>query len=75
MKIIGMFLTVCGLVAGQSAQAPNPVQPLTENAASTAAGAIHVSRVIAIARTTKAIDPHRRSGYMKIAFRGTSLLP
>jgi hypothetical protein len=33
MKFIRAFLAVCGLVAAQSSQAPDPVQPPTGNAA------------------------------------------
>ena len=45
MKIIGTFLTVCGLMAAQAPQAPNPAQQSTENAARMAAGDdAHLSR-------------------------------
>jgi outer membrane protein OmpA-like peptidoglycan-associated protein len=75
MKIIGTFLTVCGLVAAQSSQAPNPVQQSTENAARMTAGAMPIYRVTVVARTTKAINYNHRSGSTKIDFRGTPLLP
>jgi hypothetical protein len=75
MKIIGTFLTVCGLVAAQSSQAPNPVQQSTENAARMAAGAMPIYRITVVERTTKAINYNHRSGSTKIDFRGTSLLP
>ena len=75
MKIIGTFLTVCGLVAAQSAQAPNPVQQSTDNAARMAAGSMPIYRVTVVARTTKAINYNHRSGSTKIDFRGTALLP
>ena len=75
MKIIGTFLTVCGLVAAQSPQAPNPVQQSTENAARMAAGSTPIYRVTVVARTTKAINYNHRSGATKIDFRGTALLP
>ena len=75
MKIIGMFLTVCGLVAAQSSQAPNPVQQSTENAARMAAGAMPIYRITVVERTTKAINYNHRSGSTKIDFRGTALLP
>ena len=39
MKIIGTFLTVCGVMVPQAPQAANPVQQSTENAARMAAGA------------------------------------
>jgi len=70
MKIISTLLTVCGLAAAQSSQAPNPVKVSTGNA-----GAIPIYRVTVIARTTKAINYNHRSGPTKIDFRGTALLP
>ena len=75
MKIISAFLTVCGLVAAQSSQAPNPVQQSTDNAARMAAGSMPIYRVTVVARTTKAINYNHRSGSTKIDFRGTALLP
>ena len=75
MKIISTFLTVCGLVAAQSSQAPNPVQQSTENAARMAAGAMPIYRITVVERTTKAINYNHRSGSTKIDFRGTPLLP
>jgi outer membrane protein OmpA-like peptidoglycan-associated protein len=75
MKFISVFLTVCGLVAAQSSQAPNPVQQSTENAARMAAGAMPIYRVTVVERTTKAINYNHRSGSTKIDFRGTPLLP
>jgi outer membrane protein OmpA-like peptidoglycan-associated protein len=75
MKIISAFLTLCGLVAAQPPQAPNPIQQSTENAAGTAAGAVPIYRVTVVARTTKAINYNHRSGSTKIDFRGSALLP
>ncbi len=75
MKFISAFLTVCGLVAAQAPQAPNPVQQSTENAARMAAGAMPIYRVTVTARTAKAINYQHRSGATKIDFRGTELLP
>jgi len=75
MKIINTFLTVCGLVAAQSSQAPSPVQQSPENAARTTAGAMPIYRVTVVARTTKAINYNHRSGSTNIDFRGTALLP
>ena len=51
MKFIGAFLTVCGLVAAQAPQAPNPVRQSTENAARMAAGSTPIYRVTVVART------------------------
>jgi outer membrane protein OmpA-like peptidoglycan-associated protein len=73
MKIISTFLTVCGLLAAQSAQAPSPVRQSADNAA--AAGSMPVYRVTVVARTMKAINYNHRSGSTKIDFRGTALQP
>lgn len=75
MKFISAFLTVCGLVAAQSSQAPSPVQQSPENAAMVAGGSMPIYRVTVVARTTKAINYNHRSGSTKIDFRGTPLLP
>jgi outer membrane protein OmpA-like peptidoglycan-associated protein len=75
MKIIYTLLTVCGIVAAQSSQAPSPVQQSTENAARMTAGAMPIYRVTVVARTTKAINYNHRSGSTNIDFRGTALLP
>lgn len=75
MKLIGTFLTVCGLVAAQPPQAPNPVQQSTENAARMAAASMPIYRVTVVARTMKAINYNHRSGSTRIDFRGTALSP
>ena len=76
MKIISMFLTVCGLVAAQSPQAPDLVRQSSDNAARMAAvAATPIYRVSVVARTTKAINYNHRSGSTKIDFRGTVLMP
>ena len=75
MKIISAFLTVCGLMAAQSPQAPSAVQQSTENAARMAAGEMPIYRVTVTERTAKAINYQHRSGATKIDFRGTELLP
>jgi outer membrane protein OmpA-like peptidoglycan-associated protein len=70
MKIAGLILTMCGLALAQAPQAPNPtLQPL-ENGATTP-----IYRVTVVARTTKAINYHHRSGSTRIGFRGTALMP
>jgi outer membrane protein OmpA-like peptidoglycan-associated protein len=71
-KIFGAFLAVCGVLAAQSAQAPNPTQ---QSAPVNAGGSIPIYRVTVVARTMKAINYHHRSGATKIDFRGTALLP
>jgi|HubBroStandDraft_6_1064221.scaffolds.fasta_scaffold80744_3 outer membrane protein OmpA-like peptidoglycan-associated protein len=70
MKIVSVFLTVCGLALGQAPQAPNPTQQTVENV-----GATPIYRITVVARTTKAINYHHRSGSTKIGFRGTALMP
>jgi outer membrane protein OmpA-like peptidoglycan-associated protein len=77
MKLITAFLTVCGCLAAQSPQAPNPTQRLTPNEtqARMAAGSMPVYRVTVIERTTKAVNYNHRSGSTKIDFQGTLLLP
>jgi len=77
MKVIGAVLTVCGILSAQTPQAPNPTQPsnATENAARMANGSAPIYRVTVVARTTKAINYHHRSGATRIGFRGTALMP
>jgi outer membrane protein OmpA-like peptidoglycan-associated protein len=74
MKFVSAFLAVCGLVAAQSPQAPNPSQQSTENAARMAAGGMPIYRITVVERTTKAINYNHRSGSTRIGFRGTPLL-
>jgi outer membrane protein OmpA-like peptidoglycan-associated protein len=75
MKFISAFLTICGLLAAQAPQAPNPNRQSPGNAATMAAGSTPIYRVTVVARTTKAINYNHRSGSTKIDFRGTPLLP
>jgi len=75
MKILGIFPTVCGLALaqfalGQAPEAPNPTQQTVE-----AGGPAPIYRITVVARTTKAINYHHRSGSTKIGFRGTALMP
>jgi outer membrane protein OmpA-like peptidoglycan-associated protein len=70
MKITSLFLTVCGLALAQPTQAPNPTQQPIENGASAP-----IYRITVVARTTKAINYHHRSGSTKVGFRGTALMP
>ena len=60
-----------GLAWAQAPQAPNPTQLLPENGA----GSVPVYRITVVARTTKAINYHHRSGSTKIGFQGTALMP
>jgi outer membrane protein OmpA-like peptidoglycan-associated protein len=70
---ICVFLSTCGLLPGQPAQAPNPVQQPGPTEYATAGMPIY--RVTVVARTTKAINYHHRSGSTMIGFRGTTLMP
>jgi outer membrane protein OmpA-like peptidoglycan-associated protein len=74
MKIISAFLIVCGVVAAQSPQAPNPMQS-ADVVAPSATGSMPIYRVTVVARTTTAINYNHRSGSTHIDFRGTELLP
>ena len=66
-KLIGAFLTVCGVLSAQG-------QKQDENAARMAAGSVPIYRVTVTGRTAKAINYQHRSGATKIDFRGTELL-
>jgi outer membrane protein OmpA-like peptidoglycan-associated protein len=70
MKIASLFLTMCGLALAQAPQAPNPTQQPIENG-----GTVPIYRITVVARTTKAINYHHRSGSTRIGFRGTALMP
>jgi outer membrane protein OmpA-like peptidoglycan-associated protein len=75
MKFTSLLLTVCGFALGpvalaQAPQAPNPTQQSVENGAPTP-----IYRITVVARTTKAINYHHRSGSTRIGFRGTALMP
>jgi outer membrane protein OmpA-like peptidoglycan-associated protein len=70
MKTASLFLTVCGLALAQAPQAPNPTLQPVENGAT-----VPVYRITVVARTTKAINYHHRSGSTRIGFRGTALMP
>jgi outer membrane protein OmpA-like peptidoglycan-associated protein len=71
MKLSGVFLAMCGLAWSQSSQAPNPTQQPIENGG----GTMPIYRITVVARSTKAINYHHRSGSTKIGFRGTALMP
>jgi len=77
MKLITAFLTVCGCLAAQAPQAPNPTQrsTITENEARVAAGSMPIYRITVVERTTKAVNYNHRSGATTIDFQGTLLLP
>ena len=71
MKFTSLFLTVCGLGIGASptGSQSNPTKAI-ENGAVTP-----IYRITVVARTTKAINYHHRSGSTRIGFRGTALMP
>src|SRR4029077_5887700 len=77
MKTISALLITCGILSAQAPQAPNPTrqQNETENGARMANGSVPIYRVTVVARTTKAINYHHRSGSTNIDFRGTALMP
>src|SRR5579872_63423 len=70
MKIASVFLTMCGVALAQPTQAPNPTQQPIETG-----GTAPIYRITVVARTTKAINYHHRSGSTRIGFRGTALMP
>ena len=70
MKLLSMVLTLCGVLSAQAPQAPNPAQQSVPQD-----GSMPVYRVTVVARTTKAINYHHRSGFTRIDFRGTALMP
>jgi outer membrane protein OmpA-like peptidoglycan-associated protein len=72
MRTLGLFVAMASLLAAQVPQVPNPAQqagPVQHG------GSMPVYRVTVVARTTKAINYHHRSGSTKIDFRGTALMP
>jgi len=77
MKMVGVFLTLVGILSAQPPRAPNPTQQssASENAARMANGSTPIYRVTVVARTTKAINYNHRSGSTRIGFRGTTLMP
>ncbi len=72
MKLLIVILVLSCALMAQPAQAPNPAQQPEPRPAS---GSAPVYRVTVVARTTKAINYHHRSGPTRIDFRGTALLP
>ena len=70
MKFTSLFLMVCGLALAQAPQAPNPTQQSIETGVTTP-----IYRITVVARTTKAINYHHRSGSTRIGFQGTALMP
>ena len=77
MRLFTAFLTVCGCLAAQAPQAPNPTQRSvpTENDARMASGSMPIYRISVVERTTKAVNYNHRSRSTKVGFEGTLLLP
>ncbi len=76
MKILKMFLALCGLSCGLlSAQAPQVANTTQQSVQGQVGGSIPIYRVTVIDRTMKAINYQHRNGATKIDFRGTDLLP
>jgi outer membrane protein OmpA-like peptidoglycan-associated protein len=75
MKIISMFLVLCGLSCVLLfAQAPQAADPTQQLILSQSGSSIPIYRVTVTERTMKAINYRHRSGATKIDFRGTDLL-
>jgi outer membrane protein OmpA-like peptidoglycan-associated protein len=72
MKSVSAFIGMCGVLAAQSAQAPNPTQ---QSMPVNAGGSMPMYRVNVVARTMKAVNYNHRNGATKVDFRGTALLP
>jgi len=68
---ISLLIATCGALSAQSPQAPNP----TQQAALQVDGGTPIYKITVVARTTKAINYHHRSGSTHIGFRGTALMP
>ena len=76
MKIISMFLALCGLSCVLLfAQAPQAEDPTQQSVLSQSGNSIPVYRVTVTERTMKAVNYQHRSGATKIDFLGTDLLP
>src|SRR5712692_2227002 len=72
MKTVIVFLVAGGLLSAQVPQAANPTQ---QSVLTQTGGSVPVYRITVVARTTKAVNYHHRSGSTKIDFRGTALMP
>jgi outer membrane protein OmpA-like peptidoglycan-associated protein len=72
MKITFLCLLACTIAQGQPSQAVNPTQrqPLDQPE-----GGTPLFRVTVVARTTKAINYHHRSGSTMVGLEGTALMP
>jgi outer membrane protein OmpA-like peptidoglycan-associated protein len=67
--IISASLMVCGALSAQVSQNQN------ENARRATTASMPIYSITVVARSTKAINYHHRSGSTNIGFRGTPLLP
>jgi outer membrane protein OmpA-like peptidoglycan-associated protein len=75
IKIISMFLVLCGLSCViMFAQTPQAADPTQQAVLSQSGSSVPIYRVTVTERTMKAINYQHRSGATKIDFRGTDLL-
>jgi outer membrane protein OmpA-like peptidoglycan-associated protein len=76
MRMVNMFLALCGLSCGLlSAQAPQAANSTQQSIQSQPDSSLPTYRVTVTERTMKAINYQHRNGATKIDFRGTDLLP
>ncbi len=71
MRLGITWLAMCGIALGQPSQAVNPTQQGVDQTS----GTVPIFRVTVVARTTKAINYHHRSGSTMVGLRGTQLMP
>jgi outer membrane protein OmpA-like peptidoglycan-associated protein len=72
MKFASILLILCGVLSAQASPAPNPI---SQSVVNQEGDSVPVYRITVVARTTKAINYHHRSGSTKVGFRGTALMP
>lgn len=72
MRMAAAILAFSVALLAQAPQAPNPTQQLVREPQS---AFTPIYRVNVVARTTKAVNYHHRSGATRIDFRGTALMP
>lgn len=71
MKFVITSFALAGLIYGQPAQAPNPIQQIETSPGSRTP----IYRVTVVSRNTKAINYRHRSRSTLVDFRGTALMP
>src|SRR5688500_1310041 len=72
MKFASIFLILCSAFSAQASQALNP---MSQSVISHESDSVPIYRITVVARTTKAINYHHRSGSTNVGFRGTPLMP